>query len=209
MKDFMEPKLFRPRVWTLRSEDGGAAKVGHTSSNESDKRRLAPNSNHRRSEDDSGHAEDWVKPRTCPLAFVKPDYFRSGRYARCGPHCGQHDLCVFGWERRNGDRGPCASDHYVNHRMIDAAQDARHLPTLGEAVIGTRCAEHRADANSVDRRCDSIPAWFRIHDHGDCCRRGEKCRDCVEPSSISGACIPTDFPNQFIESGKGVRGEIK
>jgi hypothetical protein len=26
MKDFMEAKLFRPRVWTLRSEDGGAAK---------------------------------------------------------------------------------------------------------------------------------------------------------------------------------------
>jgi hypothetical protein len=36
MKDFMEAKLFRPRVWTLRSEDGGAAKVGRSASNESD-----------------------------------------------------------------------------------------------------------------------------------------------------------------------------
>ena len=202
MKDFMEPKLFRPRVWALRSEDGGAAKVGRTSSNESDKCRLAPNSNHRRSEDDPGHAEDWVKPRTCPLAFVKPDYFRSGRYARCGPHCGQHDLCVFGWDRRNGDRGPGAGDHYVNHRMIDAAQDARHLPTLGEPVIRARCAEHRADANSVDPCGNSISTGFRVQNHGNRSGRGYRSRNRMELPAIFGSGVPTDSPDQLIECRK-------
>jgi hypothetical protein len=46
MKDFVKPKLFRPRIRTLRSEDGGAAKVGRTSSNKPDKCRLTANSNH-------------------------------------------------------------------------------------------------------------------------------------------------------------------
>jgi hypothetical protein len=62
MKDFVEPKLFRPRVRTLSGEDGGTAKVGSTTSNESNQCRFAPNSHHRRGEDGASHPEHWVEP---------------------------------------------------------------------------------------------------------------------------------------------------